>query len=498
MAQGYLSSSNEMQSLEDVGNQYVKILMMRSFFQDTSMDKFGHIESFKMHDLIHDLAMSVARSDCYLDTERKGIVGKPMHVAFDNGTNCSLDVFNVCKLRTIIVTWAIELITEKLKYLRALDVSFSPITELPKSIVEVITKLINLRELNIEECKAFEEMLPAGLGKLTSLQCLSNFVVGDYEKGTTGRLNELKELNNIRGRFCINNLGWVRDVASESHETNLRSKKYIEDLSLLWGAERYGSGECEIKNSDSLMLLDNLCPHQNVRELSVNGFPGVKFSDWVISLTNIVSIKLYSLPNCEHLPPLERLPCLKDLEIFDMKKLERIGDNKVGNENEIHVSVPPFPRLSSLTITRCPKLTYMPPFPHVQNLVLSSCRVKAILETCMVKHETSSFCPLSALERLQLDEVTEIEGMAEGWMKNLTSLQSLSLRQLSTVEVVLPQLQHLPSQLKQLEISFDSDKLHLWKEENHKCDTQLKVEKIDPKLLTSQTFTYTEIDSSKG
>ncbi|MED6118136.1 hypothetical protein PIB30_000118 [Stylosanthes scabra] len=58
MAQGYLESSIEVESVENVGNQYVKILLMGSFFQEASMDICGDIESFKMHDLMHDLAMS--------------------------------------------------------------------------------------------------------------------------------------------------------------------------------------------------------------------------------------------------------------------------------------------------------------------------------------------------------------------------------------------------------------------------------------------------------
>ncbi|MED6174877.1 hypothetical protein PIB30_073112 [Stylosanthes scabra] len=539
MAQGYLSSSNGSQSLKDVGNQYVKNLMMRSFFQDASMDKFGHIKSLKMHDLIHDLATSVARNDCYLVTEGKGIAGKPMHVGFETHTNSSLDVFQIFKLRTIIHgNKATELMakllsfTEKLNYLRALDLSitqlpksidkvkylryldlsFSSLSSLPESVelkrcsalvslpesvgnlvslqtlnleecqnlfhVEVITKLINLRELNFEGCKAFEEMMPVGLGKLTSLQCLPQFVVGDSEKRTCSRLSELKELNNIRDRFCITNLVQVRDVASESHETNLRSKKYIQDLHLYWKATNYDLGEYETKNSDSLMLLDKLCPHQNLRELVVIDFPGVKFSDWVMSLSNIVTIELRRLYNCKHLPPLDRLPCLKDLKLVDMFKLERLGDNKAANEDEIHLSLSPFPCLTSLTIWNCPKLTYIPPFPHVPKLVLSRLNAKPILESCMLQHETSSFYALSHLEYLELNNVTGMEAMAENWMKNLTSLKSLTLHSSPTVEAVLPQLQHLPSELQELEISYDDDELELWKDEDGPPRSLSSLQKI--------------------
>ncbi|XP_057741005.1 putative disease resistance protein RGA1 [Arachis stenosperma] len=608
MAQGYLASPIETQSMEDVGNQYVKILLMRSFFQDASTDEYGHIEFFKMHDLMHDLATLVAGNDCYLHTEGKGIVERPMHVAFKTRTDCSLDVFDVCKLRTIIncntdTNFVAKLsFMEKLKCLRALKLSFHFMIELPKSIdkvkhlryldlsysrnlrslpesignlvclqtlkvegcgslvslpesignlvclqtlkvegcgslvslpesvgnliclhtliltfcnklvfpTKIITKLINLKKLDIEYCKAFEDGMPVGLGKLISLQSLSSFVVGNNEKDTSGKLNELKELVDLRGKLTISNLDLVKDAASESHETNMRSKKHIQDLSLLWGSSEFGgisasvlsglssdSSEYEIRKSESLVLLDNLCPHQNLRSLYVNGFPGVRFSDWLISLIHVVRISLRCLPNCKQLPPLERLPCLRALKVDHMESLEwmdyyeNIGDvffpsleqlkisfcrnlrgwemledDKNANETQNHLSLPPFPRLSHLQIVYCPNLTCMPSFPHLdQKLELQGgISVKLMLETCMVKHESSSISPLSHLKRLCLREVTGIEAIAEDWMKNLTSLQSLDLSGSSAIQILSGHLQYLPSQLQELEISFNDDKLDLWKD----------------------------------
>ncbi|XP_052111325.1 putative disease resistance protein RGA3 isoform X2 [Arachis duranensis] len=633
MAQGYLASPIETQSTADIGNQYVKILLMRSFFQDASTDKCGHIEFFKMHDLMHDLATLVAGNDCHLHTEGKGIVGRPMHVAFETSTDCSLDVFDVSKLRTIInCKIATNLVAklsfmEKLKCLRALSLSFHSMTQLPKSIdkvkhlryldlsysqslrslpesignlvclqtlklkdcesllslpesignlvclqtlevkgcrsllsfpesignlvclqtlkvkgcgslvslpesvgnliclqslklneceqlvfpTKIIIKLINLKKLDIEFCKAFEDGMPVGLGKLISLQSLSRFVVGNNKKDKSGKLNELKELVDLRGKLTISNLHLVKDAASESQETNMRSKKHIQDLSLLWGpssselwrpssSELWGrssdSSEYEIRKSESLVLLDNLCPHQNLRSLDVNGFPGVRFSDWLISLIHVVRISLRCLPNCKHLPPLERLPCLRVLEIFSMRSLEwmdyyenigdvffpsleqlsfhfcenlrgweMLGDDKNANETQNHLSLPPFPRLSLLRILDCPKLTCMPSFPHVEKLELEwRSSVNPMLETCMVKHDSSSISPLSHLKHLRLWGVTETEAMAEDWMKNLTSLQSLHLLGSSAVQILSRHLQYLPSQLQELKISFDDDKLDLWKD----------------------------------
>ncbi|KAL4351110.1 putative disease resistance protein RGA1 [Arachis hypogaea] len=198
MAQCYLASPIETQSMEDVGNQYVKILLMRSFFQYALTDECGHIESFKMHDLIHDLATLVAGNDCYLHTEGKGIVGRPMHVAFETITDCSLDVFDVCKLRTIInCEIATNLVAKlsfmkKLKCLRALNLSFRSMTQLPKSIDKVkhlryldlsysqelrslpesIGNLVCLQTLKLERCRSLVS-LPESVGNLVCLQTLT-------------------------------------------------------------------------------------------------------------------------------------------------------------------------------------------------------------------------------------------------------------------------------------------------------------------------------------
>ncbi|XP_026428201.1 putative disease resistance protein RGA1 isoform X2 [Papaver somniferum] len=49
-------------SLEDIGNDYFLCLLSSSFFQDVKKDDLGDIQTFKMHDLVHDLALSVAGS----------------------------------------------------------------------------------------------------------------------------------------------------------------------------------------------------------------------------------------------------------------------------------------------------------------------------------------------------------------------------------------------------------------------------------------------------
>lgn len=549
MAQGYLESTIETQCIEDVGNQYVRILLLRSFFQDASLSKHSDIISFKMHDLMHDLAKSVAGNDCCLHAEGKRFIGRPIHVSFLSSTTCSLDLLDASKPRTVLwaktkagsVSDAKLSITKNLKYLRAFDLSHSLITELPQSIdkcrhlryldlsnckelislpksignlvslqslklsgcrqlvfcTEVITKLINLRHLEIEGCKAFADMMPLGLGQLTSLQSLSSFVVGDDETRNCGKLNELKELNSLKGHLRISNLGSVKDVALESREVNLKIKKYIQVLELNWGKSRYDWVE-EGKNSEiDLQLLDNLCPNQNLRKLQVSGYPGVRFSSWLPSLTNIIQINLYRLSNCQHLQPLEGLPWLKRIHISEMNELKYIhyddishvffpsleklilfgcknlkGWKRLGNNVENHHPLPPFPCLSYLEIWDCPKLTCMPTYPYLTELKLISCNVKPMIETCSVQLQSSSFNPLFGLKHLYLTEI-DLEAMPEQWMKNLKSLERLSLSGFLVIEPMIRHLQHLSAGLQELRIC-QVDKLDLWRDEGN-ANSECKV-----------------------
>jgi hypothetical protein len=58
-------------------------LLWRSFFQEAKEDEFGNIISFKMHDLIHDIAQSVSRIECtYVDSNAKVVNEKVRHLSF--------------------------------------------------------------------------------------------------------------------------------------------------------------------------------------------------------------------------------------------------------------------------------------------------------------------------------------------------------------------------------------------------------------------------------
>ena len=300
--------------------------------------------------------------------------------------------------------------------------------------------------------------MPAGLGKLSSLQSLSNFYVVDdrQTKTKSGKLNELQNLNSLRGNLEINRLDQVKDVMPESQHVNLKGKKLLVSLELNW--------ENQDKIEDSLQLLENLHPHQHLRRLQVRCYPGDRFSNWLSEINHLSYISLFGFDNCKSLPPLEHLPYLKSLEISSMKVLEYIKFEVVshteatlfpslerlkfsgcknfkgwkrieGDAGLVHLSLPQLDRLSQLIINKCPNLTYLPTFPNVEELQLCECMVKPLKETLDIASSSSS-TPLSKLKSLKIEgKLPDISLLPSRWKQNLTSLERLEIGDVDNLDI---------------------------------------------------------------
>jgi hypothetical protein len=161
--------------------------------------------------------------------------------------------------------------------------------ELPRDIKE----LVNLRHLDNSYCDALSHM-PSGIGQLTCLQTLSLFVVSkdppSISKHVAG-LGELNGLNNLRGTLEIKHLELLEDANAESKAANLREKHHLEKLILDWDDER---SNLNADDNDEKSL-EGFQPHQNLKSLKVNGYGGVRFSNWLSLLTNLVDLELSEL-----------------------------------------------------------------------------------------------------------------------------------------------------------------------------------------------------------
>ncbi|CAL5382497.1 unnamed protein product [Camellia sinensis] len=431
MAEGFIMQKREKQ-MEDVGSEYFRELLSRSFFQPSST---GKDSKFVMHDLINDLAHVVARDTCfrlddklkyqaqyrnlkkarhssYMQEDYEGmkkfeIFDKAMHLRtflpFGSkhiwncylARNVPLNLFT--KLRRLrVLNMSRYCITKvpnsvgDLKHLRYLNLSHTSIEKLPESLGSLynlqtlmlrectklkklptdLGNLIDLRHLDTTNAHSLKEM-PLGIGKLVSLQTLSNFIV---TKNNGHQLRELGNLIYLWGKLCLSGLQNVV-VPLAAREANLNDKNALDVLSMEWSVNSDDSRDGRVETE----VLDMLQPHKNLKELHIKGYLGTGFPTWIGDpvFSNMADLHLDNCGNCASLPPLGQLSSLKKLYIKGMSILKHVGCEFYGQGG-----VQPFPLLETLSFENMPEwedwYTFgdhkeVQPFTHVKYLSIIKC-----------------------------------------------------------------------------------------------------------------------------
>ncbi|KEH40164.1 putative P-loop containing nucleoside triphosphate hydrolase, leucine-rich repeat domain, L [Medicago truncatula] len=475
MANGFISSRKNLE-VEDVGNMIWNELYQKSFFQDIHMDDYSRVISFKMHDLVHDLAQSVGGQECMvLDNAYVTNLSKSTHhISFNYPRPILLeeDSFtNAESLRTlynpdyfrfrfgsfipikhtlrVLRTDTFEFsLLGSLIHLRYLELHNFGIKPFPNSVynlqrleilkLRAFTKLSclpehlsclqNLRHLIIEGCNSLSRMFPH-IGKLSCLRTLSVYIV-NFEKGHS--LAELRDLN-LGGKLEIKGLQNVGSL-SEAKEANLMGKKDLDELCLSWKG-----GDTPVKTpviSDD-QVIEVLQPHTNLKSLKIHSYQGLCFPSWIRTLSNLVTLEVGSCNHCERFSSLGKLPYLKKLILFGVS-VKYLDDNEFHNGMEVRIfpsletlllrGMPnlegllkverdeTFPCLSILEIDNCPKLE-LPCLPSVRDLYVDECNNK------MLK-SISSFYGLTTLTLYRGEGITSFP---KEFFRNFTSLQTLSV-----------------------------------------------------------------------
>ncbi|KAK4591993.1 hypothetical protein RGQ29_016460 [Quercus rubra] len=532
MAQGFIRLSIQNQCLEDVGHEYFMELLWRSFFQDT-----GSI--FKIHDLMHDLAILVARPESTtFEINGKSIEEKTHHVSFgfdlDSSKQIPTSLFKASRIRTFLLpcqiydsnkmVWnkstcdafvsrfkflrlldlnrtgirSVPHSIGKLKHLRHLDLSWNDIKMLPNSITRLqnlevlnlyycvelielprnISRLVNLRHLNIENCKRLTHT-PCRLGQLTNLQSLgAEYVLStDFRSGS--ELKVLHGLNQLRENLRIKILRHKKDAELE-YKACLKEKQHLEGLALEW-MEREGDVEYDE------MSVKALEPNQNLKNLELNGYRGVKYPSWLSLLKNLVSLALDSMKNSQDVLPLHQFPSLKTLhltyapsleyvslvsESFKLPPLESLeirrcpnlkgwwkrrsdsieeDEDAADNYGEISTitaknhSLPSFSHLSSLNISDCPKLSSMPLFPYLEKLDLDYSNLRPLERTISMGmiSTASQENPTAAAEAESTSSACSSSATLAASFTPLSKLKYLTIKIKGSDGHALQSIQHL-------------------------------------------------------
>ncbi|KAJ8770870.1 hypothetical protein K2173_021785 [Erythroxylum novogranatense] len=232
-----------------------------------------------------------------------------------------------------------------LKHLHYLDLSRTAICRLPESLCSLynletlklencflldelptkLAKLVNMCHLDIRETRLQE--MPPHMGKLIKLQKLTDFLVG---KQGGSNFKELGKLLHIGGSLSIWNL---RDVKHTQYacEANLKSKKHLKELTLEW---KENTNDTMHDNA----VLGGLQPHPDVERISLYGYGGMSFPDWLGDwcFTKLVSLELAGCQHCLSLPQLGHMVSLKYLTIREFNELVVIDDEFLENAHLPH------------------------------------------------------------------------------------------------------------------------------------------------------------------
>jgi NB-ARC domain/Rx N-terminal domain/Leucine rich repeat len=471
--------------LENIGKSYFDDLLGRSFFQ-------SHKGRYVMHDAIHDLAQSVSSDECLrLEGNTRGLVTQERirHASFscDNSKYTSFQEF-FCyeKIRTLLLLRGHKSSTEsipselfvKLKYIRVLDLNRRDISGLPDSIgnlkqlrylnlsgtrisslPQTITKLRNLQTLRLKNCDALDDLPKgitrlvnlrhleasirlvkkiSGLGSLTSLQELEEFVVRK-EKGYY--IQELGAMTELTGSLSIKDLQNVTNVV-EAGAARLNDKEHLTALHLIWSQERHVIFKEECMEDH---ILESLRPNNHLKEMTIMGFMGSKFASWLGSLSFIQTIHLSDCKYSKYLPPLGKLRMLKYLDIGGFDSVVHIGKEFLGSGEETAFpsmtelalqdmssledwvgdeNVNNLPCLNELQLLQCPKLQYLPILsPNLTRIQISESGFK-ILPLVY----TSSSMPQPSITSLQIHNCPNLMSLQQGLLdQRLEFLQELTI-----------------------------------------------------------------------
>jgi hypothetical protein len=422
MALDFIQAVDRETRLEDIGSEYLDQLIDRSFFHQ---QKVGRKRYYYIHDLMHDLAENVSRSDCMRVGANKEIPKTVRHLSVSSGdamvqlkSRCELkrlrtlvfrdnpssslnqlpdDLFTELKsLRVLCLErCSVVNLSERIGHLRHLRylALCKSITRLPQTMTKLyrlqtlrspkgsclegipkdITNLKCLRHLDMDTSKI------TGIGKLVHLQGSIEFHVKN-ERGHT--LQDLNGMNGLSKELHIKNLE-VTTSQQEACKAGLNKKENLKMLELEWNSTDRSV------TSVAAEVLDGLEPHQHIKKLHIRRYPGNRSPKWLNrSLKgNDFYLRYLYLINCrkwEVLPSLGQLPWLKVLHMKEMCSVKQISQEFYGTSSTAFPSleelqfddmpnwvewtqedrnIKVLPELRKLKVLDCPQLIKMPPLP---------------------------------------------------------------------------------------------------------------------------------------
>ncbi|KAF8016432.1 hypothetical protein BT93_H1827 [Corymbia citriodora subsp. variegata] len=403
VAQGFIESRNGEDNLEEVANNYLSELLCRSLLDVESEENNGEVLSFKMHDLMHDLAQKVAGGECKIvssngDNDRgirhasfisrtfseekmvsllkKSKLRTFLYLKYDSSVlNCD-KVFSDCRYCRVLCleNTNIPLLTSSFRKLKLLRLLHICMDQSIKSLPDSITDLVNLQSLKLSNCQDLQTF-PRDLRKLVSLRHLR--IESCRSLSHLPPLSELTSLRTLTLRF-LEGLKFVQQTSDPKLSNTTRPFfPSLESLELWrckelkgWWGRRQEMGAHQMHRSD------NSWPF----------FPKIRF---------------VNICDCPHLNSMPQFPQVEYLMMDSTKMLElpSMGNFSCPSEGTVEVASNLFSELKSLYV--------------VNTTNIEPSKFETLLQLARnLKSMSLVFCDLRSLPRA---------------MRHLSSLQELSI-----------------------------------------------------------------------
>ncbi|KAJ8759580.1 hypothetical protein K2173_007209 [Erythroxylum novogranatense] len=496
MAEGFLIEQEGSETMEEVGEEYFEELVSRSFFQHVN-------NSFVMHDLINDLARVVSGEFCFrfenqefcrtleklryfscatvkqlLSSRQLSTILKSPHLRTFlpvNNTSWKQDIIpdlllNQQRLRVLsLPCWEVVKLPSSirhLKHLRYLDLSRTFIKSLPKCLCSFYNlqtlklnqcgrlaklptkmgRLISMHYLDIEGTNLQE--MPPNMGKLIKLQSLTDFFVGKREGCG---VKELGSLQHLGGTLRIHNLQNVLN-AKDALEAKIKCKKNLKELYLYWKGDH-----------DEEAILDGLQPHTEIEVISITGYGGTSFPNWLgeSSFTKLVSLKLRGCKYCSSLPPLGQVSSLKYLEVRGFNEVRVIDSDFYGR---CVSAVKPFQSLEIISFKGMPQWQEWRPYAREgesESGAFPCLKLLRVINCPNLKGALPSHLP--SLAKLEIGDCPQLQNcvphahnlssivLSNGYWPHFNSSNSLTI--INFQESVLEKIGQLGSSLEEITIA---------------------------------------------
>ncbi|XVF06558.1 hypothetical protein REPUB_Repub06bG0059600 [Reevesia pubescens] len=386
MANGLLEppEQKEDEREEDIGLQYFKDLWSRCLVQDVQ-DKNSYY-TFKMHDLIHDLALDVSQQEClavYQQTVNAS--EKVRHLSFSDHNPLRTPQLFLKKLkgvRTLVIQSPrgdfrmveksfLNTCIFNFKYLRLLEVENSLLEVLPKSVCT----LKHLRYLNLSRCTRMSR-LPKSIYKLQSLLTL--------------RLLDLPKLQVPDNLQRLISLGFLEVTAADMQLREIRPGSWSSlHFLYIFSCER----ECLLEGMQHLTSLRTL----------------------VMKCCS----RLVSLPRS-----LKFLVNLKEIVIVCCPVINLCMEPEGREDQDLHLSLQRLITRDALKLEDLPRLLLEGSASHLQFIEIKDCTNFEILPEWLQN--------LNSLQRLEILNCPKLSSLPDG-VDRLTALRQLKIQQCPTL-----------------------------------------------------------------